>query len=201
MADHPGAGQRVVLKARSQCLAGFAVIDEFFAQRLADSLHGTALELADDDHRIDDAPNVVDGPIVGDLHGTRVWFNFDFADVTAVRPRLTRDGTGRVEDDPLLRLPFRELEETNAPIRAADPEDPVVILDVADRGFEFDRGQVLRALDGTFGGHPYRGSADKKRAGSRAAESRPAIGITLHNPDLLDRDAKNIDRDLRECGR
>ena len=92
----------------------------------------------------------------------------------------------------------RELEEADAAVGAADAEDAVAILDVADRGLEFLRGQVLRALDRALGGDAHRRAADEERARAGAAESRAAVGVALHDPDLLDRHAEDVDGDLRE---
>ena len=86
------ARNRVVHEARRERLARFGVVDEALAQRLPDALDGAAFELADHDHRIDDAPDVVDRPVAVELHGAGIGIDFDFADVAAVGPARRVDG-------------------------------------------------------------------------------------------------------------
>ena len=56
-----GARHRVVLVRAGQQLAGLLVVDAALEQRLADALGEAAMDLALDDHRVDDAAEVVDG--------------------------------------------------------------------------------------------------------------------------------------------
>ena len=56
-----GARQRVVHEAAGQQLAGLRVVDAVLDQRLADALREPAMDLALDDHRIDDVAEVVAG--------------------------------------------------------------------------------------------------------------------------------------------
>src|ERR1700681_3466177 len=162
--DHCRVWQRVVEKARGQGLSGFAVIDEPLAQRLSDALRRAALELADDDHGIDDAAHVVDRPVAGQLNRARLRIDFDFADVAAVGPGGTGDGARRVEHNALLRLPAGDLEQANAPIGTGDAEHAVAVFDVTGRRFHFIRRHGFGFSDGAIGSDAYRGSADKERA-------------------------------------
>ena len=56
-------------------------------------------------------------------------------------------------------------------------------------------------LDRALGGDVHRRAADEQRARAGAAEAGAAIGVALHDADLLDRHAEHVDRELRERGR
>src|SRR4029434_9276833 len=51
------------------------------------------------------------------------------------------------------------------------------------------RGEFLAARDGACAGNATRRATDEEGARTGTAESRAAIGVALHDPDLLDRDA------------
>ena len=65
------------------------VIDGVLQQRLADALHDAAMQLAVDQHRIDDGAEVVDRGVLHDLDVAGVGIDLDLADVAAVRDRPT----------------------------------------------------------------------------------------------------------------
>src|SRR4029450_4183799 len=108
------------------------------------SLRRPAFELADDDHRIDHAADIVDRPVAIDLDGAGLRIDFDFADVRSVGPCRIGNRARRIEHDALLRLFLREVEEAHGPVRSRDAEHAVTVLDVANGGFKFAPGELLR---------------------------------------------------------
>ena len=121
--------------------------------------------------------------------------------MAAVGPRRVGDGARRRDHDARLRLPPRELEEVDTPVRARDGKYAVGVLDVADRCLELLRRQVLRFRHSALGSDAHGRSADEERARAGAAEALRAIGVTLHDADLFDRHAEHVDRELRIRGR
>ena len=84
---------QVVDQRAGHQLAGLGVVDDLLEQRLGDALRDAAVQLAFDDHRVDDVAAVVDGDVLLqiDVAGRRI--DFDDADVRAERPHEV----GRIE--------------------------------------------------------------------------------------------------------
>src|SRR5260370_11934452 len=61
-----------------------AVVGATLEQRLADALGEAAVDLALDDHRIDDGADVVDAPETDDLHAAGVRIDLELTDMRAV---------------------------------------------------------------------------------------------------------------------
>ena len=74
------------MKVAVSSLSGIAVVDHLLAERLAQALHGAAIQLAAHDHRIDDAANVVGRDVGDDLDGAGLGIDLDLTYVTAVGP-------------------------------------------------------------------------------------------------------------------
>jgi hypothetical protein len=146
---------------------------------------GAPFELADDDHRIDDAPDVVDRPVAVEMHGAGLRVDLDFADVAAVGPARRVDGALRAELDALVGLPRGELEQIDVPVGARDAEDAVAVLDVARRGFE-----LLRASSCAFA--TVRSDATRTADPTTKSEREPALPKPV--PDRYHRRARRCDR-------
>ena len=75
---------RVIGEARGQQLADSRVIDDVLQQRLAEALHHAAMHLARDQHRIDDAAEIVEHVIGDDLDLAGLRVDLDLADMAAI---------------------------------------------------------------------------------------------------------------------
>ena len=78
-----GARHAVVHERAGEKLAALAVVAAFLEERLADPLRQPAMDLALDDHRIDDAAEIVDGGEIDDAHRAGVAVDLDLADMGA----------------------------------------------------------------------------------------------------------------------
>src|SRR6266404_1333466 len=67
-----GTQHRVVQQRARQQLPGIPVVDTVFTHRLADPMSDAAMDLAMHDHRIDGAPDIVDGSITRNRDDTGV---------------------------------------------------------------------------------------------------------------------------------
>ena len=76
-----------------------AVVGAALEQRLADPLGDAAVDLALDDHRVDDGADVVDGPEADDLDAAGLRIDLDLADMGAVAEGEAR----RIVDRRLLQ--------------------------------------------------------------------------------------------------
>src|ERR1019366_5487538 len=145
-------------------LAAPGVVDDLLAEGLADSLHGTTVDLPACDRRVDDAADVVDGRIGDDTHVARLRVDLDFADVTGVRPGRAADAARRVEVDAGACLLAGEREEIDAEIGADDAEAPGPVFDVGPRRFERFGSQRPGVFDGPLGSGAHGRAANEKRA-------------------------------------
>ena len=80
-----GARHGVVHVGAGQQLAALLVVDRILEQRLADALGDAAMDLALDDHRVDDVAEIVDRDEVHDLDDAGVGIDLDLADMRAGR--------------------------------------------------------------------------------------------------------------------
>ena len=173
------------------------VIEHVLAERLPDPLDRAAVELAAHDHRIDDATDVVRRGVGDDLDGAGFRIDFDLADMTAVRPARPVHRARRIDEDAALGLPRGELEQADPAVGARDPEHPFDIFDVRDGRFERVAGEFPPGLDRVLGGVVDRRAGGEQRARAGAAEARASIGVALHDADLVDRHAEDVDDELR----
>ena len=74
-------------------LAAVVVVDDLFEQRLRDALRDAAVDLALDDHRVDDVAAVVDRDVLLQIDAAGLGVDLDHRDVRAERP----DEVGRIE--------------------------------------------------------------------------------------------------------
>src|SRR4029453_12830017 len=118
--------------------------------------------------------------------------------MTSVWPRGTVDVTHRIEHELPLRLAPSELEQSDAVIGAGDPERAIDALGFASRGFGLRGSKVLAFVDGACRSDLDRRPTDEQRTRSGTPEAFAAVGVALHDADLLDRDMKHVDGELRE---
>src|SRR4029453_9149544 len=177
-------------------LARIAIVDDRFGERLADALDGAALDLAFDEQRVDHAPDVVHRRVGRDFDRAGLGIDLDLADVTAVGPRCVGDLAGRGDDDATVALASREVEEADATVGAGDNVFAIGVFEVSARGLQRLRREVARCGHGPLGADTHGRPADEQRARSGAAEPGRAIGVSLDDPDLLDRYAEDIDTEL-----
>ena len=84
-------------------------------------------------------------------------------------------------------------------VGAGDHEAAVVELDVAGRGFERVRGDLLALLDHLGGGFDDRHAGVHHRArAAGAAAGEQLIAVALQEPDALERNAELLAQHLRE---
>src|SRR6516225_7251795 len=109
--------------------------------RLADALGETAVDLALDDHRIDDGADVVDAPETDDLDAAVVRIDLELTEMRAVAEGEAR----RIVDRGLLQAGLEGLErevvryvsrarhrgERHAPVGAGNDEGAIGEIDVA----------------------------------------------------------------------
>ena len=81
-----GARHGVVHERAGDELAGFAIVDIFLEQRLADALGAAALDLAEHDRPMQRPADIVDGGVALELDEAGVGIDLDLADMRAVRP-------------------------------------------------------------------------------------------------------------------
>src|SRR5262249_8939322 len=126
-----GAGHRVVHERAADELAA-PVVGATLEQRLADALGEAAVDLALDDHRIDDGADVVAAPETDDLDAAGVRIDLELADMRPVAEGEAR----RIVDRGLLQAGLDGLErkvvryvsrlrdrrEGHAPVGAGDDE-------------------------------------------------------------------------------
>ena len=104
-----GARHRVVHERAGEQLA-FVVVDRMLHQRLADALHHAAVELALDDHRIDDGAEIVDRRVSHHLDDAGFGIDLDLGDVAAVGIGGRARSVADVRDIERLRRVRRQLE-------------------------------------------------------------------------------------------
>ena len=165
------ARQRIVQKARSQRLSRFAVVYEFLAECLAQSLHRPAFELSLDDPRVYNGSHVIDRAIRYGLDRAGGRVDLDFADVSAVGPGRVRHGACRIDGELRLWLDLRQLEEPDPAIGADHRADAVGVFHVADRNLQLPGRELARLRHGALRGDVHRGATDEERA--RSGTARP----------------------------
>jgi N-acyl-D-aspartate/D-glutamate deacylase len=93
-----------------------------------------AVELADHDHRIDDATHVVHGRIRNDVDDAGLRIDLHLGDVAAVRPRRSVDGAHRDQLDAPLWLLACEIEQADRAVGARDAETSVGVFEIVPYG-------------------------------------------------------------------
>ena len=82
-----GTRHRVVHERARQELTRFVVVDAVLEQRLTDALNDPAMQLTLDDHRIDDAADVVDRNVGQKVDDAGAGIDLDLGDMRAARDR------------------------------------------------------------------------------------------------------------------
>ncbi len=203
------ARQRIVHQAAGQQLPALRIVDAVLEQGLPDALRKTAVHLPLDDHRIDDVAEIVAGGELRDHHYARVRIDLHLADMRARRERevrrivergLVQAGLELVERIVVRNVRRqRDLAERLAAIGASDGELAVGELDVAFRGLEQMRRDLLALGDDLVHRLDDRRAPDGERAravGSHA--ERNAAGVAMDDVDVLDRNAETPGDELRE---
>ena len=168
------------------------LVEHVFAERLADSLDRSAIQLSAHDHRIDHAPDVVDRDIGHDLHRPGLRIDLDLRDVRAVWPAWSAYRAGGIDINTPVRLAAGQLEQADGSIRPGDPEHSLGILDVGSGRLQRLRRQIASIRHRHFRRVIDRRSGGEQRARARAAKSRPKIGIARDDADTLDLHAEYI---------
>ncbi|MEA3192053.1 MAG: aerobic carbon-monoxide dehydrogenase large subunit, partial [Betaproteobacteria bacterium] len=171
----------------------------------------TAVDLALDDHRVDDVAEVVDGGPLGDRHDAGLGVDLDLADVDAGREGEVRRVVEGALLQPRLELLPRELvrdvglqgdlAEAEGAVGAGDRELAVLELDVALARLEHVAGDLLALGDDLVDGLVDRRHADGARARAVGAHAElHLVGIAVHDGDGLDRHAEPVGDELGEGG-
>src|SRR6218665_1576398 len=148
------ARHRVVHEAAGEQLAGLAVVDAVFHQRLPYALRHPAMHLAFDDHRVDDGAEVVDRSEPVHPRGAGGGVDLDLADVGAGG----EGEVGRVVERGFVQARFelvervvvrhvggqRHLGERDFLVRAAHAELTIGEVDVGVAGFHQVRSDFFR---------------------------------------------------------
>ena len=159
-----GMRHRVVHQTARHRLACFAVVHQRFAQRLAQPLHRTAVELTAHDHWVDHTPHIVDRRIRRQLHRAGGWVHFHLADMAAVGPGRAAGGCFGVELDATLRLTLGHLGQRHVQVGARHREAASVVLHVLRGGFQGLGGQLAGTLEGLGRPHAHRRAPGEERA-------------------------------------
>ena len=204
-----GARHRVIHVGAGDQLAGLAVVDAAFEQRLTDPLRKPAVHLAFDDHGIDDIAEVVHRGKTCDRRRTRFGVDLDFADMAAGRIGKV----GRIVERGFIEpgLQFiervivghvsgqRDLRERHLFVGTGDRELAVLEFDVGVRGFHEVRCDFLALGDDLVERLHYGRTADRDRARAVSAHAEGyAPGVAVHDVDVADRDTKTVRNHLRE---
>jgi hypothetical protein len=184
-----------------------AVVDDFFAERLARTLGDAALDLALGQERVDDGAAIVDDGIAVDRDRPGVGIDLDLADMAAVRKarQIRREAAGALQADPELRRQahrderhLRHLQDRHRPVGAGDREGAVGKGDVGGVGLHEMRGKALAALDDLVGRGAQCAAADHHAArGISAAADRDLICVGLQEMDLIEGHAEPVGGHLR----
>ena len=213
IADHHrrnvfGARQRVIHERSGDRLAALVVAD-FLHQRLADALRDAAMQLAFDDHRVDDGAEVADAGVAHDPRHAGVRIDLDFRDMAAIGEGRRRVLGGVIDVERIghalrhlaLAQPLRQFHDADRAVGAGDGEAAVAEFDVAFGGFHQMRRRLLALGDDQRRGFDDRraGRGDRARAAGAVAEAHE-VAVVLFERDLLEGHAELRRQHLRERG-
>src|SRR5256885_2594159 len=185
------------------------VVDGLLPERLRDALDDASLHHAVDDHRVDDAPQVVDRDVADDLGFPGLLRNLDHGDVRSEGEHEV----ARIEESQrfeagleTLRHVVREVrhqrdvaEALGAIGRALDEELPALVGDVLLLGLEEVRGDLARLLLHFLRAEVDGGAADRSAAGAVAAHAEGHLaGVAMHDLDVVHGELQFVGGDLRE---
>ena len=206
-----GARHRVVHVAAGQQLAAVGVVDAVLAQRLAQALRQAAVDLAFDDHRVDDVAEVVAGGEAVDAHDAGGGVDLDLADVAAGRVGEVARIVEGVLVEARLELVVREVvrhvggerdaRERHALVGARHLEDAVLEHHVGVGRLHQVGGDLLALGDDLVQRLDDRGAAHGEAATAVGAHAEQHLaGVAMLDRDVLERDAQLVGHDLRERG-
>ncbi len=207
--DFPQRGRQIIGQRGGEDIPGF-VVDDLFQQRIADALRDAAVDLAVDDHRIDQPAGVLRDQESFDFDPAGFDIDFDDRRMAGVRERARRIVYRGFHDAGLdlavepVRLVVggaRQTGDRQLPVGAGDLGASTLQHDVVGRRFQ----EMARELD-QF--HPHlAGSYERRAAGQhqRAARERAeavgrTIGVAVHDGDLRRLDPELVGYDLGERG-
>ena len=200
-------GDQVVGERARHELARVGIVGHFFEQRLGDALGDPALQLAIDDHRVDDDAAVVDGDVLQQVNAARLGIDLHQTDVGAERPHEVRwvevgDRLEAVVDargQAAAEGGKRHLAHRLAAARVAfGVEAALVEDDVVGRYLEHVRGDLRRFGDDLIGRRPHGHAAHRQTAAPiRTVAERWALGgVAVAHFDRVVRQPKGVRRDL-----
>src|ERR1700751_998179 len=162
------------------------------------------MQLAFDDHRIDQRAEIIDAGIFDELDKAGLWIDFDLGDVATVRIgrrawsvadvhhiQQLRNVGGRLETAVQF---LRELRDGNGAIGSDNDKAPAFKCDIRGRGFEHIGRELLAVFDDLRRALNDRGAAmhQRLRTTGAAADWLDFIAIALDKLYFLDRNAKLI---------
>src|SRR3984893_2071273 len=188
-------------------LAGFLVVDAGLEQGLPDALGEAAMDLALDDHRVEDAPEIVAGGEIDDrdLPGFRV--DLDLGDMGAggegkilwvIERGFVEAGLQFLVREVVRHVGGqRHLGHGLRPVGAGNGELAVLELDIGLGGFEQMRGDLAALGNDLVHRLDDRAAADGERPRAVGAHAiGDLVGIAVDDLDAFDRDAETIGDEL-----
>ena len=192
------ARNRVVDEARGERVAA-VVVDHLLEQRLRGALGDAAVHLRFGEHRVHHAAAVVDRDVPHEPHRARLGVDLDDRDVTAERERPVgvevdlRLQPGRGRTGVLGRDPGDLAPRDRGRRRAGDAEPAVFEHDDVDLGrFEQVRDEPACGLEHRGGRVVHGAPRELQRTRAERADAvRHAVGVGVHDPYVLERDAEH----------
>ena len=203
-------GRRHVIGERGGEDRAVLVVDDLLQQRVADALRDAAMHLAVGDHRVDDLAGVLRHQEFLDDDAPGLDVHLDDRDVAGVGERAGRIVVAGLADAGIdlaleamrLRISLaRHFRNRHRAIGAGNFRLAVLQHDVGLGRFQHGAGD-LDQLGAHFARGDQRGAAGnhQRTAGERAPAVRRAVGIAMHDPDHVGRDAELVGDDLRQRG-
>ena len=167
---------------------------------MAQALHGTAVQLAAHNHRVDHAAHVVDRCIGHHVHVAGLCVHLHLGQVAAIGPGGPGHGAGGIHEDALVALAGGQCKQINGQIGAFDLEAGVAVGDVFSRHLKLFGGQQPGCVNGALGANAHGRAAGEEGTRARTAKAVAPVGITQHDAHFLNRHAKGVDHQLCQCG-
>ena len=167
------------------------------------------MHLAGDDHRVDDAAEIVGRGEVDDRQMTGIGIDLDLGDIGSGRKGEILWVVERGLVEPRLQLLMREivrhiggqrdLAQTLRAVGAGDGELAVLELDIGLSGFQQMGGDLLALGDDLVHRLDERAAAHRQRARAVGAHTEgDLVRVAMHDLDRLDRDAEPVGDELGE---
>ena len=166
------------------------------------------MNLAEDQQRIEHAPDIVDDNIIDDFDDTGVAVDLDLTDVAAVgigRTRWQNDGAFCQPDlhtrGQARRCvgSLRDIDQSDRAVGALDGEVAVVEADIGLGGLQQMGGDTLGLVDNLFRRPLQRRAADADRARAKGSFAvGHHVGVAIDDVDLIEVEAEQFRSDLAE---